>query len=90
LIFATQNQGDLLASEAGTVVATNPAIHFFGAQRPGEAVKLQHHFQFSDRQRATLESARRGEFLLTSGADRIPIHVKASPWQASILAGRPS
>ncbi|MGH7883990.1 MAG: VirB4 family type IV secretion system protein, partial [Candidatus Dormibacteraceae bacterium] len=85
LVFATQNPGDLLSSEAGAVVATNPAIHFFGAHRSGEAVRLQDHFQLSDRQRAILEGARRGEFLLAAGADRIPLQVRIPPWQANIL-----
>ena len=87
LVFATQNPGDLLTSDAGAVVATNPAIHFFGAQRPGEALKLQRAFQLSDRQRTSLESARRGEFLLSAGPERLPVQVRASPRQAAILAG---
>ncbi len=83
--FATQNPGDLLSSEAGAVVATNPAIQFFGALRPGEAVRVQRHFELSDRQRGGLEQAARGEFLLAAGADRIPLRVTAPPWQAALL-----
>jgi hypothetical protein len=91
LVFATQNPGDLLGSEAGAVVASNPAIHFFGAQRPGEAARLQAHFQLSDQQRTMLESANRGEFLLSAGAERIPISVHAAPWQAAAMrAARPA
>jgi type IV secretory pathway VirB4 component len=86
LVFATQNPGDLLASEQGAVVATNPALAFLGAQRPGEAAKLQHHFDLSDRQRAALESARRGEFLLVAGRDRLMVDVKAPPWQEEAMA----
>jgi type IV secretory pathway VirB4 component len=86
LVFATQNPGDLLASEAGSVVATNPAIHLFGSLRPGEASKVQRAFQLSDAQRGGLETARRGEFLLASGADRVPLQVIAPPWQAALLA----
>ena len=85
LLFATQNPGDLLSTEAGVVVATNPAIQFFGAMRPGEAARLQHQFQLSDRQRAMLESARRGEFLLAAGSDRVPVIVQAPPWQAAAM-----
>jgi type IV secretory pathway VirB4 component len=85
LVFATQNPGDLLNSDQGAVVATNPALHFFGAQRPGEAAKLQQAFHLSEAQRAGLECARRGEFLLAAGADRLPIHVQASPWQATAM-----
>jgi hypothetical protein len=67
------------------VVATNPAIQFFGSLRPGEAVRVQRHFELSDRQRAGLEQAARGEFLLAAGADRIPLRVTAPPWQAALL-----
>ena len=85
LMFATQNPGDLLSSESGSVVATNPAIAFFGAQRPGEAAKLQRTFHLSQRQRSFLESARRGEFLLSAGVDRLSIEVKAPPWQEDLI-----
>src|SRR5207245_7171575 len=60
LVFATQNPGDLLTSDQGAVVATNPAMVFFGAQRPGEAAKLQDAFRLSPQQRAFLEAAHRG------------------------------
>src|SRR5439155_282476 len=85
LMFATQNPGDLLSSESGSVVATNPAIAFFGAQRPGEAAKLQRTFHLSQRQRSLLESARRGEFLLSAGPERLSIVVKALPWPEDVI-----
>jgi KaiC/GvpD/RAD55 family RecA-like ATPase len=87
LVFATQNAGDLLGSEAGLVVATNPAIRFFGGQRPGEAQKLQRAFQLSDSQRQGLEAARRGEFLLAAGHRRLEIQVHAEPWQEELMKG---
>jgi Helicase HerA, central domain len=86
LVFATQNPGDLLGGDAGAVVATNPALHFFGAQRPGEAAKLQQAFRLSEVQRAGLETARRGEFLLAAGAERLSVRVQAPPWQARAMA----
>ena len=85
LVFATQNPGDLLSSDAGSVVATNPAVLFFGAQRPGEAAKLQRTFHLSHEQRALLENARRGEFLLAAGADRLAVEVQAPPWQVDAM-----
>jgi len=85
LVFATQNPGDLLSSDAGSVVATNPAVLFFGAQRPGEAAKLQRAFHLSHQQRALLENARRGEFLLAAGADRLAVEVQAPPWQEDAM-----
>jgi Helicase HerA, central domain len=95
LVFATQNPGDLLSSDQGTVVATNPAVVFFGAQRPGEAAKLQDTFHLSTRQRAFLESARRGDFLVAAGTDRLAVQVQAPPWQeeamrAARAAARPA
>jgi hypothetical protein len=86
LVFATQNPGDLLGSDAGSVVATNPALVFFGAQRPGEAAKLQRTFHLSHRQRASLETARRGEFLLAAGPDRLAVDIHAPPWQEEAMA----
>jgi hypothetical protein len=88
LVFATQNPGDLLSGDAGAVVATNPALHFFGAQRPGEAAKLQRAFHLSEVQRTGLETARRGEFLLSAGASRLPVRIQAPPWQAAVMARR--
>lgn len=85
LVFATQNPGDLLSSDAGAVVAMNPALQFFGAQRPGEAAKLQKAFHLSEAQRGGLEAARRGEFLLAAGTDRVPVQVMAPPWQAAAM-----
>jgi hypothetical protein len=85
LVFATQNPGDLLTSDQGSVVATNPALVFFGAQRPGEAAKLQEAFHLSPQQRTFLETAHRGDFLLSAGADRLAVQVKAPPWQEEVM-----
>jgi hypothetical protein len=85
LVFATQNPGDLLSSDQGAVVATNPALLFLGAQRPGEAAKLEAAFHLSHQQRAFLEAARRGDFLLSAGPDRLTVHVQAPPWQEEAM-----
>jgi hypothetical protein len=85
LVFATQNPGDLLSSEPGAVVATNPALLFFGAQRPGEAGKLEEAFRLSPVQRAFLETAHRGEFLLAAGSNRLTLAVQAPPWQEEAM-----
>ena len=85
LVFATQNPGDLLATEQGAVVASNPALLFFGAQRPGEAAKLEKAFDLSARQRSFLEAGQRGDFLLIAGGERLPLHVQAPPWQEEAM-----
>ena len=85
LVFATQNPGDLLSSDQGAVVATNPAVLLFGVQRPGEAAKLQRTFHLSRHQRSFLETARRGDFLLAAGAERLSVQVQAPPWQEEAM-----
>lgn len=85
LVFATQNPGDLLSSDQGAVVAANPALLFLGVQRPGEAAKLQRTFHLSRHQRGFLETARRGEFLLSAGAERLAVEVQAPPWQEAMM-----
>src|SRR5579864_1538329 len=85
LVFATQNPGDLLSSDQGSVVATNPAVLFLGAQRPGEAAKLEAAFHLSRKQRGFLESARRGDFLVAAGSDRLAVTVQAPPWQEEAM-----
>src|SRR6202158_5551617 len=85
LVFATQNPGDLLSSEQGRVVATNPALVFFGAQRPGEAARLQETFHLSARQRSFLETGHRGDFLIAAGAERLAVQVQAPPWQEEVM-----
>lgn len=85
LVFATQNPGDLLSSDQGSVVATNPAVLFFGVQRPGEVAKLERTFHLSQHQRAFLETARRGDFLLAAGAERMAVEIQAPPWQEEAM-----
>ncbi|HEY1420581.1 MAG TPA: DUF87 domain-containing protein [Candidatus Dormibacteraeota bacterium] len=85
LVFATQNPGDLLSSDQGSVVATNPSILCLGAQRPGEASKLQDVFRLSQSQRGFLETARRGDFLLAAGNERLAIGVQAPTWQEEVM-----
>lgn len=85
LVFATQNPGDLFSSDQGAVVATNPALLFLGVQRPGEAAKLQRTFHLSASQRGFLETARRGDFLLAAGAERLAVEIKAPPWQEEMM-----
>jgi KaiC/GvpD/RAD55 family RecA-like ATPase len=85
LVFATQNPGDLLSSDQGAVVATNPALLFFGAQRPSEAARLQQAFHLSPQQRGFLETGHRGDFVLAAGSDRLALRVKAPAWQEEVM-----
>jgi hypothetical protein len=39
----------------------------------------------SRQQRTFLETARRGDFLLAAGAERLAVEVKAPPWQEDMM-----
>ncbi|MEA2645715.1 MAG: hypothetical protein QOE92_798 [Chloroflexota bacterium] len=85
LCLVTQNAGDLLSSDQGLVLATNPATLFLGAQRQAEAQRLQRAVGLTDGQADFLANARRGEFLLLAGDGRHRVRVEAPPWQSEIL-----
>jgi hypothetical protein len=86
LCLVTQNAGDLLASDQGLVLATNPATLFLGAQRQAEATRLQRAFGLTDAQVEYLAAAQRGEFLLLAGERRHRLRVEANPWQLELAA----
>jgi type IV secretory pathway VirB4 component len=87
LVVATQNAGDLLATEEGTVVATNPAIILLGGHRGAETARMQRAYGLTDAQRRSLEAAGRGDFLLIAGDRRLGVHVEQSPLHHALLTG---
>jgi hypothetical protein len=86
LCLVTQNAGDLLSSDQGLVLATNPAVLFLGAQRHAEAQRLQRAFGLTESQTDFIAAARRSEFLLLAGDSRHRIRVEAPPWIAERLS----
>jgi hypothetical protein len=87
LVVATQNAGDLLATEEGTVVATNPAIVLLGGHRGAETARMQRAYGLTDAQRRSLECAARGEFLLLAGDRRLALHVEQPELHHALLTG---
>ncbi len=85
LILVTQNPGDLFESKDGAVLATNPSLLLLGSLKHSEAVKVQKAFSLTDRQVASLETARRGDFLLLAEANRVPLHVMVPPWMDELI-----
>ncbi|MGI8610234.1 MAG: VirB4 family type IV secretion system protein [Candidatus Dormibacteria bacterium] len=81
LCLVTQNAGDLLASDQGLVLATNPATLFLGAQRQAEAQRLQRALGLTESQVEFLATAQRGDFLLLAGDRRHRVRVAANPFQ---------
>ena len=86
LCLVTQNAGDLLGSDQGLVLATNPATLFLGAQRQAEAQRLQRAFGLTESQVDFLATANRGDFLLLAGERRHRIQVSGNPWQVEVAA----
>jgi hypothetical protein len=89
LCLVTQNAGDLLGSDQGLVLATNPSTMVLGAQRPAESLRLQRAFGLTDGQTEFLANARRGEFLVLAGDVRQRIRVAAPPWFDEVLHPAP-
>jgi hypothetical protein len=89
LCLVTQNAGDLLSSDQGLVLATNPSTLLLGAQRQAEALRLQRAVGLTEGQTEFLANARRGEFLLLAGESRQRIKVAAPPWFDEVLRSGP-
>jgi hypothetical protein len=89
LCLVTQNAGDLLSSDQGLVLATNPSTLLLGAQRQAESLRLQRAFGLTEGQTDFLANARRGEFLLLAGESRQRIKVAAPPWFGEALGAAP-
>jgi hypothetical protein len=89
LCLVTQNAGDLLSSDQGLVLATNPSTLLLGSQRQAESLRLQRAFGLTEGQTEFLANARRGEFLLLAGESRQRIKVAAPPWFDEALRSGP-
>jgi hypothetical protein len=85
LVVATQNLGDLLSSDEGIVIATNPAMVMLGGHRGIETERMQRAFTLTDEQRRMLEGGSRGDFLLLAGNRRLALHVEAPELHHSLL-----
>ncbi len=90
LVVATQNVGDLLRTEEGTVVASNCAVVLCGGHRAVEVAAMERAFGLTAEQRRRLERAPRGEFLLVAGSRRGMVRVDLPHAYGEIIAGGPS
>ena len=86
LVVATQNAQDLLGSDEGSVIATNCAVVLLGGHRAAETVRMERAFGLTEAQRAFLETASRGEFLLLAGDRRVAMRIEVPELHRSILA----
>ncbi|MFN2450887.1 MAG: hypothetical protein ABR541_00880, partial [Candidatus Dormibacteria bacterium] len=79
LVVLTQNASDLLRSDDGVVVLTNPSIALLGGHRGIELQRIHTAFSLTEGQRQLLESAGRGEFLLLAGHRRLAVQIREGP-----------
>jgi hypothetical protein len=84
---ATQNAQDLLSSDEGSVIATNCAVVLLGGHRAAETARMERAFGLTEAQRAFLETASRGEFLLLAGDRRVAMQIEVPDLQRAILTG---
>jgi AAA-like domain len=87
LVVATQNAQDLLSSDEGSVIATNCAVVLLGGHRAAETARMERAFGLTEAQRAFLETASRGEFLLLAGDRRVAMQIEVPDLQRAILTG---
>ena len=85
LVVATQNAQDLLSSDEGSVIATNCALVLLGGHRAAETARMERAFGLTEAQRATLETAARGEFLLLAGDRRVSMRVEVPDLHRAVL-----
>ncbi|HVC04535.1 MAG TPA: DUF87 domain-containing protein [Candidatus Acidoferrales bacterium] len=85
LVVATQNAQDLLGSDEGSVIATNCAVVLLGGHRTAETIRMEQAFGLTQRQRAFLETASRGEFLLIAGDRRVTLRIEVPEVHRGIL-----
>jgi type IV secretory pathway VirB4 component len=87
LVVATQNAQDLLSSDEGSVIATNCAVVLLGGHRAAETARMEQAFGLTERQRAFLETASRGEFILIVGDRRVSMRIEVPEVHRGILTG---
>jgi type IV secretory pathway VirB4 component len=87
LVVATQNAQDLLSSDEGSVIATNCAVVLLGGHRAAETARMEQAFGLTERQRAFLETASRGEFILIAGDRRVSMRIEVPEVHRGILTG---
>jgi AAA-like domain len=85
LVVATQNAQDLLGTDEGSVIATNCAVVLLGGHRAAETARMERAFGLTEAQRAFLETASRGEFLLIAGDRRVAMRIEVPELHRSIL-----
>lgn len=85
-ILATQEIGDILASEYGRSLIECSSLKILMGVEDGSEKLLQSHFNLLPGEADALTTYRRGACLLLAGKDHIPLQVQASPLEHKIIS----
>jgi type IV secretory pathway VirB4 component len=89
LTVATQDPGDLLASELGQAVVSNAATQILLGQAPQTIDQVARAFRLSEGERAFLLAAQPGDALLLAGSHRVAFTSLASPAEHPLVTTSP-
>jgi len=89
LTVATQDTGDLLASDLGKAIVTNAATQILLRQAPQAIDEITAVFDLSQGERQFLLSADRGQGLLAAGAQRVAFQALASGAEHALITTDP-
>jgi len=90
LTVATQDTGDVLATDLGKAIVTNAATQILLRQAPQAIDEITAVFDLSQGERQFLLSADRGQGLLAAGAQRVAFHALASPAEHRLITTNPA
>lgn len=90
LTVATQDVGDVLASELGKAVVANAATHVLLRQAPQAIDEITAAFDLSAGERHFLLAAEQGQGLLAAGTQRVAFQSLASPTEHSLITTDPA
>ncbi|WP_075737759.1 VirB4 family type IV secretion system protein [Streptomyces acidiscabies] len=90
LTVATQDTGDLLASDLGKAIVANAATQILLRQAPQAIDEITQVFDLSQGERQFLLTADRGQGLLAAGTHRVAFQATASPTEHHLITTDPA
>lgn len=89
LTVVTQDAADVLSTDLGRAVVSNAATQILLRQAPQALDQVAEAFALTDGERRLIASARQGQGLLASGADRVAFDVVSSPAEHALCTTSP-
>ncbi|WP_329065532.1 VirB4 family type IV secretion system protein [Amycolatopsis sp. NBC_01480] len=90
LTIATQDVGDVLATELGKAIISNAATQILLRQAPQAIEEIVATFNLSEGEKQFLISADKGQGLLSTGTQRVAFQALASPQEDALITTDPA